>query len=222
MASIACSTYHSKASKISHENLLHTAVFFSFALGSTFPCFSLIGLGYWYNFADGGENSFVVRNFINAAGYLSFALGAMEVSLQASIRSKVALEASDGLLSKKEYQWLFMLGGVIFITVHIQDIPDQEGDGARGRRTLPLVLGDRFARWSAGTMIIGWSFIAAKMWSLDITASVFPILLGVVVSLRLVGWGDNCSIEGNEQDKMTFKIWNLWIATLYFLPLVRL
>jgi len=174
-------------------------------------------LGYWYNFANGAEDSFAVRNFINAAGYLSFALGATEVGLRNSATMCVPLETCTRL----GYNWLFVLAGVVFTTVHIQDIPDQKGDGARGRKTLPLVIGDHSARWSVGVMVLGWSFVAARMWTLGNAASFLPIGLGAIVALRLVAWGNNSSDEGIQRDKMTFRIWNIWVISLYFLPLLK-
>ncbi|KAI9660213.1 MAG: hypothetical protein M1831_003520 [Alyxoria varia] len=59
------------------------------------------------------------------------------------------------LVNPTGLSWTCLVSLIIFATMHVQDLKDQAGDSARGRRTMPLVLGDGVARWSiaAGTAV---------------------------------------------------------------------
>ncbi|HEX2622994.1 MAG TPA: UbiA family prenyltransferase, partial [Phototrophicaceae bacterium] len=50
-------------------------------------------------------------------------------------------------LSVAPFTWLATIAFLLFPTCPIQDIRDQEGDKSAGRKTLPLLIGDRNARW---------------------------------------------------------------------------
>jgi hypothetical protein len=57
------------------------AVVSSLYIGGLKQCICLIFLGYWYNDLGGADTSWVTRNMINAAGFISFSTGAMEDAL---------------------------------------------------------------------------------------------------------------------------------------------
>ena len=177
----------------------------SIFLGGTKQCIALMFFGYWYNDLKGADISCITRNLINAFGFLSFASGAMEV----------ALGASRQPLNAAGYHWLLVIGAVVFSTVHIQDIPDQAGDSLRGRWTVPLVIGDVPARWSVAVPVTFWSFLAPWFWQLGLDAYVVPVVLAIVISWRL--WAK----REVKDDKRTFRVWNLWMAYMYFLPLIK-
>ena len=166
-------------------------------------CLALMALGCWYNDHKGAENC-GTRNFINAAGYLSFIYGAVEVALDSHVR-----------LNQTACHWFLLIGMIIFSTIHIQDIPDQEGDHARGRKTLPLVIGDIPARWSIAILLPIWSLLAPAFWHLDAVAYLLPLTLSVVISARIIC---KCAVA---DDKLSFKIWNAWIMAIYALPVIR-
>lgn len=52
-----------------------------------------------------------------------------------------------------------MIGAIIFTTLQTQDMADVHGDAKRGRKTFPLVYGDRAARWSITIPVTVWSLI---------------------------------------------------------------
>ena len=174
-------------------------------LGGTKQCVSLMFLGYWYNDLEGADKSCIIRNFINACGFLSFASGALEVALGAS---KTSLNATA-------YQWLLIVGAIVFSTVQMQDIPDQAGDRLRGRWTVPLVVGDTVSRWTVAVPVAIWSLFAPSFWQLGIRAFVIPVVLAIIIVRRVL------SKKEVKDDKRTFRIWNLWIAYMYFLPLIK-
>ena len=97
----------------------------------------------------------------------------------------------------------------------IRSQADQEGDRARDRGTLPLVLGDWTARWTIAVPVILWSFACPAFWTLSVYGSIMPALLGSVVAVRVLIFRDVVS------DKKTWYIWNLWITSIYTLPLVK-
>ncbi|KAL2043851.1 hypothetical protein N7G274_003371 [Stereocaulon virgatum] len=179
------------------------ATAFSLYCHGTKSCIVLMLLGWWYNDQNGAENCWI-RNFINAAGYLSFVYGAVEVAI-----------GSQAILSGTSCQWFLLIGGIIFSTVQIQDMPDQEGDKARGRRTLPLVIGDMPARWSIAVFVAFWSLVAPTFWRLGLSGYVLPVVLSGLIAGSLL-WK-----RAVEDDKFSFKIWNVWVVAIYALPILK-
>lgn len=173
-------------------------------IGGLQACIALILLGYCYNDLRAADVSCVVRNLINAGGYLSFILGAMDVAISESTAS----------YTPKARQWFLLVGAVVFSTVHSQDFPDQEGDRARGRKTVPLVLGTRISSYVTAGAVMWWSAFMPWFWQLGLMGYFFPGVLGGVVGWRLLKHG---TVKAH---KLTFKIWNAWIVSLYLLPLM--
>ena len=138
-------------------------------LGSTLPCSSLLLLGFWYNRFGGGDRSFWVRNFINAAGFISFAMGATSVA------------SGGAFFNEKAYRWLGIVFAIVLTTVQMQDIPDQQGDRVKNRKTLPLVVGDAWERWSVAVPVVVWSFVAPAFWSLSVAHALAPVVFGFVI-----------------------------------------
>lgn len=61
--------------------LYPVAILMSVQLGGFNQSIILLALGTWYNRLSGGDGGWLVRNLINALGFVSFALGALEVAL---------------------------------------------------------------------------------------------------------------------------------------------
>ncbi|PSR76877.1 UbiA prenyltransferase family [Coniella lustricola] len=169
---------------------------------------ALIFLGIWYNNFGGADYHPFVRNSINAMGYICFISGAMEVALGAPI--PITTSGS----SLRLLQWLLILGSVILTTVHTQDLADQEGDALRGRRTIPLVIGDSPARYTIAIAMLFWGFVCPFMWHGSTLSRALSLLLSSWVIIRTLRFRNTTS------DKKTFRIWNLWIAFLYVIPLL--
>ena len=181
------------------------AVFASLYLGAMAECVALIFEGWIYNMLEGANKSFLARNILNAAGYMTFASGAARV---ACIHSRTQLREDSSL-------WFAVLGGVISTTIQFQDLYDQAGDALRGRRTIPLVVGDKAARLTIGIPIAIWSCACPAFWKLGLHGFVMPIVLGAVIMFRLSCYR---SVDG---DKKSFMIWNAWLMSLYLLPSPR-
>ncbi|KAI0545596.1 UbiA prenyltransferase family [Xylaria curta] len=201
LASRRISTSNAKFMMCSHYVL---AIVISSWIGGLRQSLILLILGTWYNAFGGADKSFLVRNIINASGYISFMSGAMEVAMRARLMATRSL-----------VQWFGILGLVIFLTVQIQDICDTEGDRKRGRVTMPLVFGHVFTRWSTATLIWTFSSLCPAYWSLAWQSFVAPVGLGLLVAIRMLIY------RSVEADKRTFQIWNAWLVSIYVLPLIR-
>ena len=179
------------------------ALALSMYLGATKPCVALIFFGWVYNDLGGADRDPIVRNLINGIGYLSFACGATIVA------------GSHQLFNEMIYRWILVIGAVIITTVQLQDMTDQEGDSIRGRKTVPLVIGDGPARWTIAVPVVLWSLLCPAFWSFDVIGFILPVTIGVSISSRIL------LVRTLEADKSTFKLWNLWVMILYFLPLLK-
>ena len=181
------------------------AILASIYMGGLAECFALIVEGWIYNEFGGANNSFLARNILNAAGYMTFACGA----------ARVACASSDTQLRGASLPWFVLLSAVISTTIQFQDLYDQKGDAVRGRRTIPLIAGDRVARLTVAIPVALWSWICPAFWGLDARGFIMPIALGAIIISRLYWY------RRAEEDKISFRIWNLWVMSLYLLPLIK-
>ncbi|XXH01972.1 hypothetical protein Hte_008335 [Hypoxylon texense] len=101
----------------------------------------LLVLTWLYNDLMGGDENWIVRNAIIASAFWMYNTGSTKVACS-------SLHGQTALITEKGALWTTIISGVIFTTMHVQDLKDQEGDCARGRRLAPLVLGDLTARWT--------------------------------------------------------------------------
>jgi 4-hydroxybenzoate polyprenyltransferase len=181
------------------------ALLLSIVVGGCAQCIMLIGLGYWYNDLGGADSYCLVRNFINGCGYICFISGALEVMLKRPLYACPA----------PVYQWLFIIGLVIVTTIHAQDFEDQEGDRARMRWTVPLVIGDLPARCTISCLVPLWSYICALFWGLHAVALLGSLCFGVIVAGRYL------ALRTTAEDRVSFRMYNLWVMFIFFLPVFK-
>ena len=181
------------------------AVLGSVYLGGLVECLALVTQGWIYNELGAANDSYLARNVLNATGYMTFAAGA----------AKVACIHSGTTIQGGSYTWFVLLGLVIATTIQFQDLYDQEGDRARGRLTIPLIVGDRGARLSVALPVVVWSLLCPAFWRLNAQGFVLPAVLGAVVIFRLFRYRGVC------EDKTSFRVWNAWVVGLYLLPLIK-
>ncbi|KAH8651830.1 UbiA prenyltransferase family [Tricladium varicosporioides] len=181
-----------------------SALVSSFIFGGVVQTVCLIILGYWYNSLGGSDRNCFTRNFINASGYSCFLSGALQVGVS----------HSHAALNPKVYRWLPILALIIFTTIHAQDIHDQDGDSIRNRKTVPLVFGDWPARWSLAVMITLWSWVCPAFWEVGHVGFIAPVILGLLIVARYI-W-----VRTVKDDRSTYRIYNLWIVSLFVLPLL--
>lgn len=164
----------------------------SVALGATIPALALMALTLAYNDLGGADKSFVTRNLLNAFGMSIYSSGAIIVA--SGNRSGLTVTAT---------QWVAFLGLVVATTIHVQDMKDQEGDAIRERKTLPLVMGDRFARWAISGTIMGWSLATPTFWRVGVEGYLPTAIVGVTITFRIL-W-----LRNVEADKKTWAFWCL-------------
>ena len=87
----------------------------------------------------------------------------------------------------------------------------QEGDHARGRKTLPLVIGDMPARWSIAILLPMWSLSASAFRHLEAVVYLLPLTLCVLISTRIL------RKRSVADDKFSFKMGHAWIMAAYVL-----
>ncbi|EAW07820.1 UbiA family prenyltransferase [Aspergillus clavatus NRRL 1] len=187
-----------------------------YAVALAYSCFysggcrqsiGLIFLGTWYNSYGAGDRNFVVRNIINALGYLCFNSGAVEVALGPKLAT---------LEDKRSLQlWCLVVTGIVLTTMQVQDMGDQEGDAKRGRLTLPLAIGDETARWSIALPMPVWGILCPLLAGVGFGMTAVSCVLAVAVAVRLFLWKDAAS------DQRTFLVWNCWMSVVYMMPLLR-
>ena len=168
--------------------------------GFTATVIAIIG-SYMYNDLGGADESFLVRNLMNAAAITCFGAGAALVAC-----------GEQTTLNGNAYWWLAIIAAIVTTTMQVQDMEDQEGDRARGRATIPLLWGDRTARHTIAVLVPMWSFVCPAYWDLDVVGFIMPAALGLGIAARTL------SLKSVSADEGTWRMWNLWMMALYVLP----
>ena len=173
----------------------------SLRLGGVVETVAMMVLTWMYNDLGGADEVYVVRNVINALGFMCYSSGATDVA------------AGAHSLTPKAYKWIAMVGAIVFSTLSMQDLPDVVGDAVRGRRTSPLVLGDAWSRLEIAIPIFLWSIICPVFWKVTWLGWVLPLSVGVWLAFRVLRFRTVAA------DKISWKMWCLWTGILYALPL---
>ena len=94
------------------------------------------------------------------------------------------------------------------------DLPDLEGDSARGRKTIPVVIGAEAARWSLAVPVAVASLLCIWFWEARFVGALLVGGVGGKIVERLIK-----EEQKGQGDKGTYRLWCGWVALLYFLPL---
>ena len=92
--------------------IIPIAILITFYIGGIEETIVMNTLVYMYNDLGGADENFVVRNIINAAGFICYSAGA----------TRVACGHDRYSLNDKAYQWLAIIGGIVFSTLQMQDM----------------------------------------------------------------------------------------------------
>jgi 4-hydroxybenzoate polyprenyltransferase len=182
-----------------------TAILASIYLGGLLECCALVFEGWVYNEVGAANDNLLARNLLNALGYMTFAAGAV----------KVACIQAETRLSSDFHLWMVLLAAVVATTIQFQDLYDQAGDRLRGRQTMPLLVGDTRTRVTIGLAVMVWSLVCPTFWRLDARGFVLQVSLAVIIVGRLYCY------RTVKADKVSFKVWNVWIVALYALPFIK-
>lgn len=174
-------------------------------LGGEYEAATLYILNWIYN-ELGAESHWFLRNVLNAAGLTYLAAGPTAVLIRKSTRE----------LEGVSIEWFLICLAILFTTIQVQDLRDQEGDSKRGRETMPLVVGDSVTRWLTAGAILSWSIIIPAYWrSSSLLCWAVSLFLGLLSIQRLLMY------RTAQDDHITFKFWALWIIGLYALPALQ-
>ncbi|KAL9015486.1 MAG: hypothetical protein Q9185_007119 [Variospora sp. 1 TL-2023] len=173
----------------------------NFFIGAERETVLLFILTWLYNDLKGGDE--VVRDLIIAVAFAFYNHGSLNLATKARTE-----------ISEQGYTWIALISGVILTTMQIQDLKDMPGDSQRGRRTLPLIFGHITSRWMIAICILLWSLSCALFWHSHPSAYVMTISLGGLVAYRVLRW------QSADADSRTWKLWCMWTAALYALPLL--
>lgn len=191
----------SKGARVLLIVAIATALAFNYQLDVASETAMLICLTWIYNDLEAGED-YRTRNLVIAFAFAVYNAGSLSVSLGPSAQ-----------VSTTGYSWVAIISGVIFTTMHVQDLKDQTGDKARNRRTAPLVLGDGFARWTIALPVLTWSVFCPIYWRLTALAFVASLGFGFLLA------GRTLLLRDPRADSVTWKLWTAWTALVYSLPL---
>ncbi|KAI7781232.1 UbiA prenyltransferase [Diaporthe eres] len=110
----------------------------------------LVAMAWLYNDLEGGNENVILRHGLNGCGFALYTHASTMIaanednSLLWILRRGHARE--HVFMTPLAMHWLFIQACIVATTIHAMDLPDMEGDSKRGRRTLPLVVGEETAR----------------------------------------------------------------------------
>ena len=159
-----------------------------------------------YNEWNGGDFHCLLRNLLNAAGVACYYAGAAEIMTGSWWTAPSGFRAN--LL-----EWLSVVAAIIATTIHLQDLRDQLGDKARGRRTIPLVYGEITCRVSVAAAIALWSLLVPRVCNSKMAGQLMPVVLGGCLIMRIF-----LMREAKEDDR-SFKLWGVWLMAVLLTPL---
>ncbi|KAJ7930107.1 hypothetical protein B0H13DRAFT_1859238 [Mycena leptocephala] len=97
-------------------------------------------------------------------------------------------------------------------TGHAQDFRDRPGDAAIGRKTLPLLLPPRLARWSLAALLATWTFLLIRLWAPPHAVSLLLALLALTAATKFI------RDHSVEADRDSYWYYNMWLITAHLLP----
>ncbi|RCI09639.1 hypothetical protein L249_4163 [Ophiocordyceps polyrhachis-furcata BCC 54312] len=155
-----------------------------------------------YNDLKGMED-FVMREVLLAAAFALFNGGSLQLAL-----------GSQSRVGRTGLAWIAVVSGIILTTIQVQDLKDQAGDRLRGRKTVPLVLGERLSRGSIAVLVCVWSLVCGRFWALSATSTAMLLLLAGLVAWRVL------ARRGRREDLRNWHLWCVWLMCVYALPVI--
>lgn len=184
--------------------LIPAALLISAKLQSLEPSATFMTLVWLYNDLDCAGSGPLQRSLVNAAALACFGWGAVTTLTGSS---------KDVGRNAVLIHWIVLTAAVIMTTIHAQDFPDVAGDKIRGRKTIPLVFNEDWARGTLAALIIFWSMVCLVFWDVK-SVVVWATLLGIggTMSFKTTFNRTKCS------DEIVWKLWCCWITVVYLLP----
>ncbi|CAI6336426.1 unnamed protein product [Periconia digitata] len=177
----------------------------SYSLG-VFPHYAVFTyLAVYHNDFGGSDAHGVIRNALNAAGFVCFFSGALKVVIGAG-----------NPLSPMVHQWIGFFALALLTTIHAQDFRDVEGDELRERSTITTLVGESSARWILSVMTVFWSLFLPRWIGVEFCGGTIVAGSGCSVALMTVkGLGQ----RNAWLDSVMYRAYNVWLLGLCLLPL---
>ncbi|KAJ1335097.1 geranylgeranylglycerol-phosphate geranylgeranyltransferase [Microdochium nivale] len=130
-------------------------------------------------------------------------------------------DGSSSSLPRTLQLWTALVALVVFSTVHVAEFPDVEGDRERGRQTMTRVCREAVSRGLLAVAAPLWSVAALLFWNIAPGAYCLPPLLiaGCMAGMTVLARGEH---DHYGSDERVWKLWCMWVVTLFVLPLVGL
>lgn len=97
-----------------------------------------------------------------------------------------------------------MLGAIFATTGHASDFRDRTADALMGRKTIPLLLPPRLARWSLAALITCWTAGLICLWEPPMLAS---IAFAVLALWTVVGF---VARHEEQHDRSSYVVYGVW------------
>ncbi|KAM0559986.1 hypothetical protein ACHAPJ_003940 [Fusarium lateritium] len=164
-----------------------------------------------YNERAWGDKTWWQRALMNACGITTNRVATLRVAV-------TAIQANSGEnfeFTNKGLGWFLICASLVFTTIQVQDLRDQEGDALIDRATLPLILGDSTTRWITAAAVLIWSVICPMYWELGIVGCMVPMITGTAVAAHMLIY------RTRQRDQTSFRLVAAWWVSLYFLPMMN-
>ncbi|KAK7462863.1 hypothetical protein VKT23_007439 [Stygiomarasmius scandens] len=161
-----------QTTRILRWSLVPVCLSLSWIFDVIYPGLSLVVSFILYN-ELGLDSRWYSKNLLNAIGIVSWNVGAAAITRQ-------------GLPPVNEMVWLapYISIALIWMTIHVQDFRDEEGDKLQGRITLPTLLPET-SRSLTAALLIFWSIALGIFWNLGpVVFSIFA-LSGTCIAARI-------------------------------------
>ena len=112
------------------------------------------------------------------------------------------------------WNWIIVLSVVIGLVIFLQDLRDVEGDKAIGRRTFPIVFGDKATRYSLAISFVLLPFVVHFLLVSPLTtATNFWATIGCELLLSAICWLISyrlISFRTAKADHFTYMLFTYW------------
>ncbi|KAF7352481.1 Integral membrane protein [Mycena venus] len=155
---------------------------------------------YCYN--EGGmSRHWFLKSFLASIGYVCYCWGTTVIFDNGNALSDISITA-------------IVISGLLHTTTgYAQDFRDHLGDAAIGRKTLPLLLPPRLARWSLAFLMAAWTALLIRIWTPLPADSLVLILLCLTSGAKFI------RDHSVEADRDSYWYYNMWLITAHLLPL---
>ncbi|KAJ7176409.1 UbiA prenyltransferase family [Mycena crocata] len=155
---------------------------------------------YCYNEGELSRQWFL-KSLLGAIGYVCYCWGTTVIFDHGDKLSTVSIVA------------IAMSGLIHTTTGHAQDFRDRLGDAAIGRKTLPLLLPPRLARWSLALLIATWTAALIRLWAPPPPVSIVFALLCLTSAAKFIRH------DSIEMDRISYWWYNMWLIAAHLLPI---